>query len=241
MYQFFVDEPIQVGCDIILSKDQTHHAKDVLRLHNEMVRIVSDGKGYFGEIYIQDKEAHVRIDKEDIYNNELDIDITIGIALIRKEKMELAIQKATELGAKKIVPLVTKNCVVKSIDKHKERILQRYQTIATEASAQCKRNIIPTITEPLSIADADTIMSKFNYVAHNEATSPLSKRKETKTSVTILIGPEGGFDESEIEVLVKDGYETVSFGRRVFRAETAVMYACTVLSTFGEEDEVLVM
>ena len=104
MQQYFVDTPLHVGEDYIFTKEQAHHAKTVVRLDHEKVRLVYQGQAYFAEAYTKDKEfiAHV-YEKDDSIHESL-CDVTLAVALIRREKFELVLQKATELGVKRIVP-----------------------------------------------------------------------------------------------------------------------------------------
>lgn len=115
MQQYFVDTPLHVGEDYIFTKEQAHHAKTVVRLDHEKVRLVYQGQAYFAEAYTKDKEfiAHV-YEKDDSIHESL-CDVTLAVALIRREKFELVLQKATELSVKRIVPFKAADvlCVLK--------------------------------------------------------------------------------------------------------------------------------
>ena len=147
MQQYFVDTPLRVGEDYIFTKEQAHHAKTVVRLDHEKVRLVYQGQAYFAEAYTKDKEfiAHV-YEKDDNIHESL-CDVTLAVALIRREKFELVLQKATELGVKRIVPFESSRCVVRSKKEKADKLKTRWNAIVQEASEQCKRNCIPEVTD----------------------------------------------------------------------------------------------
>lgn len=231
MHQYFIDEPIHVGDSICLSPKQEHHAKNVLKLEEETIRLVSEGIGYFATIHSSKKAFYAEVYEEDPRVNELPVSVTLAMALIRKEKMELVLQKATELGVNRIVPFVSSRCVVKSKEEKKDRVLERYQAIVKEAAEQCKRNRIPEVCETMDFKNLKDYQSAYNYAAYENAYGNASYLKdvETSKSVTVVIGPEGGFSKEEVEFLVQSGFTPITFGNRILRAETAAMYALSVL------------
>lgn len=238
MYQFFVDEPIEVGQTISLSSDQEHHAKNVLRLNHEKVRIVSNEEGYFGEGYTEDNQFFVHILEKDNSPKELNKNVTLALALIRREKFELVLQKATELGVHQIIPFLSSRCVVQEKKEKSSRQMERWNKIVKEASAQCKRNSIPTITEIQTIDDVCKLSVPLKLVANSDLEKPsvLLEDALKKEETLIVIGPEGGFSTKEIELLEENGFVSVSLGNRILRAETACMYALSVLSSFQERE-----
>ena len=98
MQQYFSDVPLFAGTTYEFTKEQAHHAGTVLRMHDETIRLVHDGKGYFARVYTEGKRVYAIVEKEDDMVNELPVDVTLCMALIRREKMELVLQKAAELG-----------------------------------------------------------------------------------------------------------------------------------------------
>ena len=113
MQQYFSDVPIEIGDEYIFNKNQVHHAKNVVRLENERVRIVHDGIGYFATCYSSGNDFVAKIEERDERVNEIGTELTLAVALIRKEKFELVLQKAAELGVTKIIPYISSRCVVK--------------------------------------------------------------------------------------------------------------------------------
>ena len=233
MQQYFSDVPIEIGDEYVFDKRQAHHAKNVVRLENERVRIVHDGIGYFATCYSSGKDFIAKIEEKDDRVNEIGTDITLAVALIRKEKFELVLQKAAELGVTKIVPYVSSRCVVKYKKEKGYKVLSRYQDILLEASEQCKRNLVPEIVEPVKLSDLANYCSELNHLPYENSYGEakyMSELINERKSVTITVGPEGGFSDEEIAELKEAGFEIVTLGSRILRAETASMYACSVVA-----------
>ena len=148
------------------------------------------------------------------------------------------IQKATELGAKRVVLFQGKRSVVKFSNSDFSRKEARYISIAKEASEQCHREYIPEIKYVKSIKGVKEYLEDINLLAYEleagKATDIESELKEHK-SVSIIIGPEGGFDESEVSFLKELGFKLVSLGKRILRCETAAVYALSVISYLLEK------
>lgn len=231
MQEYFIDCPAAVGEVIELPEDKAHHAFNVLRLHHETVRLVHDGKGYFAEAYREGKRGLAKILSEDPNINELPADITLCMALIRREKFELVLQKATELGVSRIVPFVSSRCVAKDRQERAEKVMARRKAIVVEAAEQCKRNRIPELVEPVKLSELSRFRSDVNLAAYEKAGASALRLKDVlpASSVTAVIGPEGGFSEAEIEDLSQNGFQPVTLGNRILRAETAAYYLCSVI------------
>jgi len=232
MYQYFCDEPLETGKEYIFTKEQAHHAK-VIRLDHETIRLVSGTQAFFAEGYERDGSYYALVKEEDVSDHELTEDLTLAFALIRKEKMELIIQKATELGVKKIIPFESSRCVVHAKKEKASKQKERWQEIAKEAARQCKRNVIPEVTEVASFKDLKEINTDLRVAAYEKAYGKapyLSDIFSENKSMTVVIGPEGGFSEEEMKKLEEWDYTPVTFGERILRAETAAIYACAVFS-----------
>ena len=227
MQQYYVEEPLEEGKIIQLPKDKAHHAFRVLKLQHETVRLVSHGTGWFAEVYQEGGNGMARILSADTDLNELHTDITLCMALIRREKFELVLQKAAELGVKKIVPFESSRCVVKA----KNEKTARWNAILLEACEQCKRTLVPECLAPVPIKDLSSFKSTVNLCAYENAGSQASFIHESlpADSVTIVIGPEGGFSKEEVQLLSDAGFSPVTLGSRILRAETAAFYACSVI------------
>ena len=227
MQQFFIDKKVNVGDKYYFTSKQLHHAKDVVRLDNETIRLVYEGEAFFAKVIKSDKEYYAEVIEKDERINELSNDITLAMALIRKEKFELVLQKTCEIGVKRIIPFVSSRCIVKEKKDKKER----YEDILLTASEQCKRNIVPEITNTVSYKDLINYKEDNNLLAYESADNIfISDIVKEKRNSLIVIGPEGGFSEEEVNYFVANGFDIVTLGSRILRAETAAIYGCSVLS-----------
>ena len=164
------------------------------------------------------------------------VDITLFQAYLKSDKMDYVVQKAVELGVKEITPIITKNVIVKLEDKDKTKKVERLSKIAKEAVEQCGRTDIVRVNSVSRVIDVDFSVFDAILVCHEQSKNNLndtmnSLKKEGKLKkVAVLIGPEGGFEQSEVDsmLLPKNTYE-VSLGQRVLRAETASLCILSIL------------
>ena len=238
MYQFFV-EPHQISDKIVRIEGQdVNHIKNVLRMKPGEELSVSngvDGKEYRCGIIAMDEECitcELRFVKED--GVELPSELYLFQGLPKADKMELIIQKAVELGVYTVVPVSTKRCVVKLDDKKAKSKTARWQGIAEAAAKQSKRRIVPEVKDVMSFREALNYVKDFEVkLIPYELAEDMSKTKEIISAlqpgqrIAIFIGPEGGFEEGEIEAAMSAGAEPITLGRRILRTETA---GFTVLS-----------
>lgn len=237
MFNFFVDPAAKQGDGFIISGSDYNHIVNVLRMKQGDEFLVScEGVSSLCTLDSFDGEnVYAKITEENYRNTELPVKIYLFQGLPKADKMELIIQKCTELGVYSVIPTEMKNCVVKLDDKKKKSKTSRWQTIAESAAKQSKRNIIPLVGDVLSYKQALSEMKKLDLMLipyENEmgmlaTKDALSKIKEGM-SVGILIGPEGGFDESEIAEAQSAGGFTVSLGARILRTETAAITAVSM-------------
>lgn len=232
MNQFFV-EPNQIqDKKIVITGKDFNHIKNVLRMKIGEELSVSngmDGKEYRGivEEFTEDSVVcSLAFIKED--GVELPSKVYLYQGLPKADKMELIIQKAVELGVYEIIPVATKRAVVKLDEKKSKSKLTRWQAISEAAAKQSKRAIIPNVAEVLSFKEALKDCQKADVkVIPYELAEGMDKTKEIIGSlkpgqdVAILIGPEGGFDDSEIETAMDTGVVPVTLGKRILRTETA--------------------
>jgi 16S rRNA (uracil1498-N3)-methyltransferase len=220
----------------VLKDSDFHHIKHVMRnqLRDQIIVCNEDGLCYIASIKgIENKEIIVEVISDIPLQNKAHT-ITIAQALIRKERFEYMLQKSTELGCDFVVPTQMKNSIIKiNKDKEKNKI-ERWNTITKEASEQSHRNtinqvqVIQTLKE-IKYQEYDVVLVAYEKENHNHSLVDIVKR-EFK-NILILIGPEGGFDPSEISFLA--GLQNVSFiglGPRILRSETASSYILSVLS-----------
>lgn len=243
MYQFFV-EPGQININdrsVIIEGGDVNHIKNVLRMKPGEEFNVSngiDGKEYRCAIISFEEDSVVcelRFIKED--NVELPAEIYLFQGLPKADKMELIIQKAVELGAFKVVPVATKRCVVKLDDKKAASKIARWQGIAEAAAKQSKRAIVPEVTAVMNFkeavkytSDMDVRFIPYELAEGMERTRELMGNLKPGQKIAIFIGPEGGFEEGEIQLAKENGIEPITLGKRILRTETAGM---TVLAWLG--------
>lgn len=223
MQQYFVDKEIQSDEIIELDKEVLHHLIKVLRKDSVYTFRIADMNGKIFHAHLID-DKRCMIDEFLDENNELDCDITCILSLIKSDKFELCIQKLTELGVKRIVPYNARRSVVKIKEKKK---LERFDKIAREASEQCHRNFIPEICDPCDLKDLKNYLSERNYICYESERNISDIDKSS--SVTYIIGPEGGFEDQEYEKIVSMGFESISLGKRILRAETAALYMTSLI------------
>ena len=222
---------------VYLEKDDVFHFTHVMRakLGDELIAI-SDGKEFLAKVTCFSPLRIEVVSKLDS-NSELPIPLTLFFALAKGDKIDLVIQKASELGVSKIVLVKSKRDVVKLTQEDFEKKLIRYKSIAKEASEQSRRQVIPEIVGLVDInAIPTTLLSEKNFVGYEKEAGNAVKFdiKEAK-SVSILIGSEGGISEEEIVSLTKQGFVPVSLGKRILRTETAAIYSLSVLGYLLEK------
>ncbi|MGN1406729.1 MAG: RsmE family RNA methyltransferase [Erysipelotrichaceae bacterium] len=229
MQQYFIETELTLNDEIELRDDILYHLKKVLRGTNETFRLC-DSKG---KIYLASLKGDKALIKKYLdEHNELDIDITAVISLIKSDKFELILQKLTELGVKRIVPYNAQRSIVK--EKKGEKKLERYKKILTEASEQCHRNFVPEIVNAIDFKDIDKYMSDLNLIAYEKESPGAKSDLKNKKSITFVIGPEGGFSEKEYEAFLSKGFRSISLGKRILRAETAAIYLGSIISEVYE-------
>ena len=244
MQQIFVnEEPIEGRFTV--TGDDMHHLVRVVRIKKgEIIRVsTASGNNYLCSVSgILDKELLVDV-TEQVNSTELSNKIYLFQAIPKGDKMETIIEKTVELGVYEIIPVQMKNCIVKLDDKKKKNKLSRYQTVALTAAKQSKRSIVPAIHDVLSFKEAmeyaanlDLLLLPYESKNGMKDTYDIINGLQKGQSVGIFIGPEGGFDESEIE-LVKDKCKLISLGRRILRTETAAICSLSMLMLKSEELE----
>lgn len=230
MQRYFADI---INNIVHLSKDDEHHITHVMRMRvGEKFEVVSHSKLYICEISsLSPLGVNILLEKEE--DVELNKKVTLFFALAKGDKIDLVIQKATELGVSRIVLFKSRRCVVNFEEKDISKKIIRYQKIAKEASEQCHRLFVPEIEIVGDIKNLKSYYTDVNYIAYEKEAGDTSESfnlPENINSVSIMIGSEGGFDEDEVDYLLKQGFIKVSLGKRILRCETAAIYALSVLA-----------
>lgn len=214
-----------------LSDDDLYHIKTVMRMKNdELVEVIYDKKLYICRVDTNSNLVTIDHEKE-TFSDE--VDITLIIPLLKETKMDLIMQKSTELGVSKIIPMNMERSIIK-IDKSKyDKKRERWQKICKEASEQSKRNIIPVVCELASLDTLETLKGVKLVCSTAEKEKNLKKILQTKNNCATLIlaiGPEGGFTADEENTFVSCGFEKVSLGNRIMRVETVPLFLLSVIN-----------
>lgn len=230
MPKFFTAKNRISGNEIVLDEESSKHLIKVLRYKIGDKIDVCDGENtdYHCEILDSSENVKLQILSSENSKSEFPFEVILYQGIAKGEKMDNIIQKATELGITKIVPVSTKNTVVK-LDGKEDKKITRWQKIALEAAKQSERGVIPVVENPISFKEAIKIASSSTSMIcyGREDNYTLKNFFEDKnvgsdtTSISFFIGPEGGFDPKEIEDAKSLGIEPISLGDRILRTETA--------------------
>lgn len=232
MQRYFIEE-MDNGRPLF-SKDQIHHIVNVMRMRSgDKITIVYQNEAFLCEL-TNNNPLEVKLIENLNEDHELHNNVTLLYCLPKGEKLELVVQKATELGVSEIILVQSERCIAKITKENKDKKLLRLNKIALEASEQSKRTKVPVIKEVISYKELSKFHFDHQFIAYeNEGELSFKARLEQvkeNESIGVLIGSEGGFSISEVEKAKDIGYISVSLGKRILRSETAVFYA---LSTIG--------
>jgi len=245
MYHFFVEQEQIEEQGIRIVGSDVNHMRNVLRMKpGEEILISSrEGGDYHCSVeHLDEEEVYARIMWKEELGRELACQVVLFQGLPKGDKMEMIIQKNVELGVHAIVPVAMKRCVVKLDAKKAQAKQKRWQQISESAAKQSKRGIIPEITEVMSFKEAlayagelDVKLLPYECAEGMPRTKKLLSAIEPGQKVGIFIGPEGGFEDKEVEDAQNAGFEVMTLGRRILRTETAGMMLMSVLSYLLEE------
>lgn len=217
--------------NIYLESTDLHHIKNVMRMNiGDSIECVYDGITYLCRIdgYANNISIISKLDE----NNELDTEITIAIALVKEQKFDLILQKLTELGVSRIIPLNMERSIIKLDSQKLEKKKKRWESICKEASEQSHRNKIPEITNIMSLKELVKLEVEDKYVCSvKEKENLVNKYLQNNSkcaTMLYVIGPEGGITDKEEDFLNNNGYTSISLGPRVMRVETAAIYIASI-------------
>ena len=241
----YVEAPVAAGKRLVIAGSAANHITRVLRLRSGDALTVFDGSG--GEFGARIEEFRkdsvvVTVEEHRPLDRESPLPLTLAQGISRGERMDWIIQKATELGTSRIVPLFTKRSVVRLDEKQADRKLQHWRAIAIAACEQCGRNKVPELAAPIDFFDVlpadasgatrlllsptgDLRIEDLEDMGQN---APLNMRR----GITVLIGPEGGLEDVEQEAALAAGFKAVRLGPRVLRTETAAIAALTIIQRY---------
>lgn len=243
MPKFFIKtDNIKENEEIHIIGNDVNHLKNVLRKKvDDKITVCNSDTSINYEciiIEIEENEIICKIVNEEESVSESKLNITIFQGLPKADKMELIIQKATELGVKNIVPVNTKRTIVKLKDKDKQNKVSRWQKIAEVAAKQSGRDIIPKIENIIDISNLEfneydkilVLYENEERVSIKQEIEKLKKLNKENLNIGIVIGPEGGLDEAEIEkIKLKNNVSVVTLGKRILRTETVALVVSGIL------------
>lgn len=223
--------------NLILSDGDVHHIKNVMRMDiNDEIEVVYNNKLHICRINNLNPLSFdvIKIIEEE---NKLDLDVTIAIGLVKEQKMDLILQKLTELGVNRIIPVMMERSIVKLDDKKKDKKKERWYSICKEASEQSKRTNVPIIEDVISLkelvkGDYDIKLVASTKEKNNLLNSYL-QNIDNYAKIIVVIGPEGGISDKEEKFLNDNGFASVSFGNLIFRVETAAIYAGAIFNFYS--------
>ncbi|MBE6613989.1 MAG: 16S rRNA (uracil(1498)-N(3))-methyltransferase [Ruminococcaceae bacterium] len=246
MPRFFIDAS-QVytdgdACLIRITGEDAHHITHVLRtrIGEEIIACDEAGMVYRTVLTEAGEGVLLRVLEQSAADTEPPYIATVYQALVKGDKMETVIQKAVETGASVIVPMVTSRAVVKLDEKDAGKKTERWQKIAHEAAKQCGRGIIPRVTLPVSFKEAmqqaaSADLALFCYEGGGtESLTTLCRKTEAPKTISLCVGPEGGFADGEAEAAAEAGLRMCGLGKRILRTETAALFVLSCLSAIYE-------
>jgi 16S rRNA (uracil1498-N3)-methyltransferase len=235
----YLDAPLEAGARVTLTGSAARHVTRVLRLRPGQALTLFNGRGgeYAATIEALRRErVAVAVGEPSAIERESPLTLTLAQGVSRGERMDLIVQKATELGASRIVPLLTERSVVRLSAPQAARKLEHWRAIAIAACEQSGRNRLPELAQPLGLPDfAGTRAADARLLLSPGAATRIEDIPRPAGALTVLIGPEGGLTEAEQQTAVGAGFMPVRLGPRVLRTETAAIAALALLQReFGD-------
>jgi len=232
--RIFVPGPLTVGTQTELPAQAGAHLTRVLRLETGAPLTLFNGAGgeYAATLLTSGKQTLARVTAHDVVERESPLQVTLLQGIARGERMDLIVQKATELGVTRIVPVLTERSVVKVDASQRERKREHWQAIANSACEQCGRNRVPEITAPVALGDsvASLPADGLRCLLAADAEAALAQAAAgNRQPLILLIGPEGGLADNERSFACANGFIDYRLGPRVMRTETAGLAALAVL------------
>ena len=231
----------KVQSHVVLSDEDAFHLLKVMRARRgEEIEVVADEKVFLCVID-SIKPLSITAKKQLKEDNELPNYVILIASLLKGDKMDYVLQKATELGVSEIILLSTERTIVRIKGHQNDLKLGRYQKILKEAACQSKRTIIPYINKIIDSSQIDEIEANLKLIAYEGSKGSSSTLNKKLASVkpgkriAVIIGPEGGFSEGEVEFAKHCGFIPVGLGKRVLRAETASIYTLSVIANRLED------
>lgn len=232
--RIYIATPLQSHQEVHLDQQASEHVLKVLRLRKGATLILFDGRGaqYQGVLEQTAKhDAVVTVREAEQASAESHLHLTLAQSVSKGDRMDYTIQKAVELGVSRIIPLLTERTVVHLSGERLQRRLQHWQSIIIHACQQCGRNILPGLESVTPLQEFLHRGDGVRLVLNHRASESLKDVHPDGQSVTLLIGPEGGLSEAEVEQAQDSGFTGIRMGPRIMRTETAAVAAISAIQT----------
>lgn len=235
-------QPVSLTPQEIISLDEkaSHHLSRVLRVAVDDHLTLFDGKGVEARVvitHIDKKSVRVKIESVHVSQTESPVHIHLAQGIARGEKMDWIIQKAVELGCQEITPLLTERCNVKLDSDREAKRLAHWESVVISACEQSGRSVLPRVNAPMAYESwLKTVKADKCFVLSPHVTSQQSlESSPAGASFVILVGPEGGLSDKEVESAINHGFSGLKLGPRILRTETAPLVALSILQyQFGD-------
>ena len=236
----YVDAALEPGASLTLTGGTAGHLTRVLRLRPKAALILFNGRGgeYAASIErVQRSEVTVAVGAHESIERESPFPLTLAQGVSRGERMDLVVQKATELGVARLVPVLTERSIVRLDEEQSDRKSSHWRAIAIAACEQCGRNRLPEVGLPAQLREflRQPCGDSVRLLLSPSATRRIEDVSRPAGGATVLIGPEGGLSDAEQEDALTAGFTAVNLGPRVLRTETAAIASLTLLQReFGD-------
>lgn len=240
--RYFSPDSFSAEGMLSLTGEDAKHITQVMRMTvGDNVIVVANQEAYVAVITsLEQKEVQVQKSGEPLPANEMPIQVTIVNGLAKGDKHDLIVQKSTELGVHRIIPLKAARSIVKWDDKKGAKKIERLQKIAHQAAEQCHRTVIPTVEQPITVKQLVELAAGYDVCFYaDEEEAKRNDRPRLQDSVKLLtrgqrilivFGPEGGLSREEVEIFQETGFQAVALGPRILRTETAPLYILSAIS-----------
>ncbi len=234
MNRVHAEQPLAAGLELALPDAAAYHVARVLRLRPGAPLVLFDGSGadFRAEIVaVEGDRVRVRVGERTAGLRESPLAITLVQAVSRSERMDWTLQKATELGVRRIQPVLSSRSVVRLDERQAAKKLRHWQAIVAGACEQCGRSVVPEVGPPVELGRylSGSPREGQRLVLSPNGPASLAGLPSAARRVELLIGPEGGLDDAELEAAGRSGFAPVRLGPRVLRTETAGLVALAVL------------
>ena len=232
----YIDRPLTADAIMELPAQTAHYLLQVLRLKpgRKLVLFNGDGRDYQAILITAERRTSARVEVLGCSGKEppAPLAIHLGLGIVKSERMDFAVQKAVELGAASITPLLTEHCVVRIPRQRLTNRLVHWRKVALSACEQSGRRLLPEICETDRLPPwLNKHRGVTGILLDPDADQSLCQLSQPEKEIAILIGPEGGLTGLETELAMQDGFHRVRLGPRVLRTETALLAAISAIQT----------